>query len=179
MDDKPKKAPARVGGPHFEIYSRGQDGVHWRLLSANNRDGGHSGSGFPDFDACRTALDELLGLLGELRPTYNLTADHRWDWTLVRNDLVLARSARSFDRRLRCMAASEWFLETAPTAVIRSALRIAPLRLTDATPGIRPPFTLQPRLRYDTKLRLRGGKAATPGGDKPSVPSGEGEGEGG
>jgi hypothetical protein len=178
VDDKPEVVPARAGVPHFEIYSRGPEGVHWRLLSANNRDSGHSGSSFPDVDACRTALGELLGLLGELRPTYTLTAEHRWDWTLAHHDVVLARSARSFDRRLRCMAASEWFLHTAPAAVIRTALRIAPLRLADATLDIRRPFTLRPYLRYEAKLPLPGGKAAMPGGTEASVAGREGEGDG-
>lgn len=177
MDDKPGMARARVGVPHFEIYARGQEGVHWRLLSANNRDSGHSGSSFPDFDACRRALSELLEFLGELRPNYTLTADHRWDWTLTHGDVILARSSRSFDRRLRCMAASERFLHTAPLAVIRTALRNAPLRLTDATPDIRRPFTLRPYLRYEAKLPLPGGKVAMPGGTEANVAS-NGEGEG-
>ena len=149
---------ARVGIPHFEIYSRGQAQVHWRLLSANNRDSGQSGSGFPSVEACKSALNDLLGLLGELRPQYTLTANHRWDWTLIREGVVLARSSRSFDRRLRCIAASEWFLRTAPVAVIGAALRVIPERLADATLDIRRPFTLPPHPRYQAKLALPGGK---------------------
>ncbi len=172
MDGKP--GAARVGIPHFEIYSRGQQ-VHWRLLSANNRDSGQSASSFPDVDACRSALGELLDLLDELRPLYTLTADHRWDWTLARNDVVLARSSRSFDRRLRCIAASEWFLRTAPAAVVRTALRIVPDRLTDASLDIRRSFTLPPHQRYQAKLTLPGGHVATPGGNEASVANREWE----
>ena len=150
---------ARVGIPHFEIYSRGPGQVYWRLLSANNRDSGQSGSGFPHVEACQSALTELLGLLAELRPQYTLTANHRWDWTLVRDDVVLARSSRSFDRRLRCIAASEWFLRTAPVAVIGAVLRVIPARLADATLDISRPFTLPPNRRHQAKLALPGGKA--------------------
>jgi hypothetical protein len=179
VDDEAGVTRARVWTPHFEIYSRGQEGVHWRLLSANNRDSGQSGSSFPDVDACRSALSELLRLLGELRPTYTLTADHRWDWMLARDDVVLARSSRSFDRRLRCISASEWFLRAAPAAVVRPSLRIAPVRLAEATLDIRRPFTLQSRQRYEAKLPFPGGNVAMPGGTGARVTGGEGEGEGG
>jgi hypothetical protein len=150
--------------------------VHWRLLSANNRDSGQSGSGFPHVEACLSALSELLGLLSELRPQYTLTANHRWDWTLVRDDVVLARSSRSFDRRLRCIAASEWFLRTAPVAVIGAALRVIPARLADATLDIPRPFTLPPHQRYQAKLSLPGGKVDKPGKSEAGMAGQEREG---
>jgi hypothetical protein len=165
-----------VGIPHFEIYSRNQGQVRWRLLSANNRDSGQSGSSFPDVEACLSALNELLGLLGELRPQYTLTANHRWDWTLIRDEVVLARSSRSFDRRLRCIAASEWFLRTAPVAVIGAVLRVIPDRLADATLDIRRPFTLPPYQRYQAKLSLPGGKVDKPGKNDAGMAGGEREG---
>jgi len=142
---------------HFEMYSLRSgngDGVHWRLLSANNRDSGQSGSGFPDVDACRCAIDKLLELLGVLRPSFTLTADHRWHWTLALNDEVLARSSRSFDRRLRCVAASQWFLRTAPNATIRLTLRVARIPLPDTTVDIRRPFTLGPNQLHRPPLGL-------------------------
>jgi hypothetical protein len=122
MDVRPEAPRVEVG--HFEMYSLGQQGVYWRLLSANNRNSGQSGCGFPDVGACRSAIDRMLSLLSELRPQYTLTPDHRWHWTLALNDEVLARSSRSFDRRLRCVAASQWFMRAAPNASIRTALRI-------------------------------------------------------
>jgi hypothetical protein len=140
MEAKP--GAARIEVAHFEMYSRGQQGVFWRLLSANNRDSGQSGLGFPDADACRASIDRMLSLLGELRPIYTLTPDHRWHWTLALGDEVLARSSRSFDRRLRCVAASQWFLRAAPNATIRAALRVVRAVLPDdATVQIARPFT--------------------------------------
>lgn len=116
--------------------------MHWRLLSANNRDSGQSGSGFPDVDACRSAIGRLLGLIGELRPLYTLAPDHRWHWTLSLNDEVLARSSRSFDRRLRCVAASQWFMAAAPNASIRTALRMGRAYLPDhGSADVRQPLT--------------------------------------
>jgi hypothetical protein len=130
---------------HFEMYSlRSDSEVHWRLLSANNRDSGQSGSGYPDVEACRGAIGTLLGLLAVLRPSYTLTSDHRWHWTLAHSDEVLARSSRSFDRRLRCVAASQWFLQAAPSATVRTTLRVARAPLPDATVAIRRPFTPGP-----------------------------------
>jgi hypothetical protein len=130
---------------HFEMYSlRSASEVHWRLLSANNRDSGQSGSGYPDVEACRGAIDKLLEVLATARPSYTLTADHRWHWTLAHGDEVLARSSRSFDRRLRCVAASQWFLQAAPSATIRTTLRVARAPLPDVTVGIGRPFTPTP-----------------------------------
>jgi hypothetical protein len=164
MDAKPGAARPRVEVAHFEMYSRGQDGVHWRLLSANNRDSGQSGSGFPDVDSCRFAIDRMLSLLGELRPLYTLAPDHRWHWTLALNDEVLAKSSRSFDRRLRCVAASQWFLRAAPNATVRTALRVTRIVLPDnATVEIPRPFTTPPGQLYRPHLASPKGGNAGPG----------------
>lgn len=144
--------PHPGGVAHFEMYSRGGGAVYWRLLSANNRDSGHSESGFADVDACRRGLNILLDLLDELRPSYTLTADHRWEWTLARDDVVLARSSHSFDRRLRCVAASEWFIRTAPLATVSTAVRAALDPPPHVTLDIRQPFTPVPYDRYRAKL---------------------------
>jgi hypothetical protein len=141
-----------AGIAHFEMYSRGRAGVHWRLLSANNRDSGQSASGFTDIDACRSGLDRLLGLLDELQPMYTLTTGQRWEWTLVLRDVPLARSSRSFDRRLRCGAAIEWFIRTAPLAAIRTTPRVAIARLPEVTGAIRQSFTPAPYQRYRANL---------------------------
>jgi hypothetical protein len=147
------------------MYSRGQDGVHWRLLSANNRDSGQSGSGFPDVDACRSAIDRLLDLIRDLRPLYTLAPDHRWHWTLALNDEILAKSSRSFDRRLRCVAASQWFLRAAPNATVRAALRVARVLTPDeATVDIRRPFTPPPGQLYPPDLALPRQRKVTLGG---------------
>jgi hypothetical protein len=144
--------PHSGGVAHFEMYSRGREAVYWRLLSANNRDSGHSGSGFADVNACRRGLDSLLGLLDELRLSYTFTADCRWEWTLARDNVVLARSSHSFDRRLRCVAASEWFIRTAPLATINTAVRAVLDPPPHVTLDIRQPFTPLPYDRYRAKL---------------------------
>jgi hypothetical protein len=142
MDAKSGAVRPHAEVAHFEMFSRGYDGVHWRLVSANNRDSGQGGSGFPDVESCRSAIDRMLSLLGEMRPLYTLAPDHRWHWTLALNDEVLAKSSRSFDRRLRCLAASQWFLRAAPNASIRGALRVARARAPDqGTADLRRPFT--------------------------------------
>jgi hypothetical protein len=108
---------------HFEIYSV-RDEVHWRLLSRNNRDGGQSSSGFADAAACRLGLARLVALVDQLQPQHVLTTDNRWNWALLLGDEILARSSHSFDRRIRCVAACEWFHRTAPLATIREGLRV-------------------------------------------------------
>ena len=140
-------ARLRPAGAHFEIYSRGPGEFRWRLLSANNRDSGQSWAAFPDAAACRAGLDSLIELLGRLRPLYTPTPDQRWQWALALGDAPLARSSRSFDRRLRCKAACDWFIQVAPQATVRTARRAGP----DPPPGpaaVRPLFTLAPLPRY-------------------------------
>ena len=108
---------------HFEIYSV-RDEVHWRLLSRNNRDGGQSSTGFADAAACRLGLARLIEVADKLQPQHVLTSDNRWNWALLLGDEVLARSSHSFDRRIRCVSACDWFYRTAPLATIRDGLRI-------------------------------------------------------
>jgi hypothetical protein len=115
--------PRQAEPAHFEIYSV-RDEVHWRLLSRNNRDGGQSSTGFADAAACRLGLAQLMEVVGQLQPQHVLTSDNRWKWALLLGDEVLARSSHSFDRRLRCVSACEWFYRTAPLATIRDGLRV-------------------------------------------------------
>lgn len=113
----------RAGRPHFEMYSINQL-VRWRLLSANNRDSGQSPVGYPDAETCRAGLDYLLSVIGDLQPVHMLAKGQRWEWQLVLDGAVLAKSSRSFDRRLRCDAACAWFVQMAPMAAIGVNLRV-------------------------------------------------------
>jgi hypothetical protein len=115
--------PRQAELAHFEIYSV-REQVHWRLLSRNNRDGGQSSSGFADAAACRIGLARLREVVGQLQPQHVLARDNRWNWALLLGDEILARSSHSFDRRVRCVAACEWFYRTAPLATIRDGLRV-------------------------------------------------------
>lgn len=125
--------PSRQAGPaHFEIFSV-RDQVHWRLLSRNNRDGGQSSIGFADAAACRAGIARMLDVLPQLQTQHLLTQQYRWNWALLLGDEVLARSSHSFDRRTRCIAASEWFYRSAPLAGIRDGLRV--VRSLTAEPG--------------------------------------------
>jgi hypothetical protein len=105
------------------MYSLSQT-VRWRLLSANNRDSGQSPVGYPDADSCRAGLDHLLTVIGELQPVHILAKGQRWEWQLALGGVVLAKSSRSFDRRLRCDAACAWFIQMAPLAAIGVNLRV-------------------------------------------------------
>jgi hypothetical protein len=115
--------PRSAGPAHFEIYSV-RDQVRWRLLSRNNRDGGQSSSGFADAAACRLSISRLRDVVDHLQPQHMLTADNRWNWALLLGDEILARSSHSFDRRIRCVSACEWFYRTAPLATIGDGLRV-------------------------------------------------------
>lgn len=115
---------------HFEIYSVGPT-VHWRLLAANNRDSGQSAVGYADVDACRAGLAGLLDALGELQPHLVSIAGQLWRWRLALGDQVLAQSSRTFDRRLRCEAACDWFIRMAPVAAIGTTLRVVLARIPD------------------------------------------------
>jgi hypothetical protein len=120
----------RAGPGHFEMYSLGQGGVHWRLLSANNRSAGRSASSYPDVEACRSGLERLLSVIKDLQPSHLLSLDHRWEWQLANGDTMVARSSHSFDRRLRCVAACDWFIRMAPLAGIPNTVRV----IFDASP---------------------------------------------
>jgi hypothetical protein len=124
--------PPRQAGPaHFELFSLRAE-VHWRLLSRNNRVGGQSRTGFADAAACRLGIARLLELLPQLQAQHVLT-QNRWNWSLVLGDETLARSSHSFDRRIRCIAASDWFYRTAPLAAISDGLRV--VRVITPGPG--------------------------------------------
>jgi hypothetical protein len=105
--------------------------VRWRLLAANNRDSGQSAVDYPDVDACRAGLASLIGGLGELQPHFVSTAGQVWQWHLARGDQVLAQSSRSFDRRVRCEAACDWFIRMAPVAAIGTTPRVVLARIPD------------------------------------------------
>jgi hypothetical protein len=122
--DGPSRADRSLGGvAHFELYVL-HGTVRWRLLSANNRDTGQSAGGFATVEACRAELDRMLRVIGELQPLHTVTANQRWEWRLALGDVVLARSSRSFDRRLRCAAACDWFIRVAPAAAISDSPRV-------------------------------------------------------
>jgi hypothetical protein len=134
------------GAVHFELYARPPGGVHWRLLSANNRDAGHSGSGFPDVAACLADLETMLAHLADLKPVYSFSGQ-RWSWALGLGEQVVAKSSRSFDRRVRCVAACERFIRTAPLALVSPVLgRRRPARLDLWAPvaGVAGGVTLTP-----------------------------------
>ncbi len=115
--------PPRPASGYFEIFSlNGQ--VHWRLLSRNNRNGGRSITPFPDLESCQLGIARLIEVIPQVRRQQMLTADNRWNWALLLGQQVLARSSQSFDRRIRCAAACEWFCRAAPLATIRAGQRV-------------------------------------------------------
>ncbi|HYK27505.1 MAG TPA: hypothetical protein VEV61_06010 [Streptosporangiaceae bacterium] len=114
--------PAQALPGYFEIFTlHGQ--VHWRLLSRNNRDSGQSGLPFSDRKACQLGIARMIEVMPELQPQHTLT-DNRWNWALQVDGEVLARSSHSFDRRIRCVAACDWFRSAAPLAAIRDGQRV-------------------------------------------------------
>jgi hypothetical protein len=125
---------AHAGRPHFEIYAQGSLGVRWRLLSGNNRDSGRSAVHYVDSDACLSGLRNLIELVDDLQPVHVLAADNRWEWRLCLGSVALASSSRTFDRRLRCVASSQWFVSAAPLAEVRPEVRIAGERVVGISP---------------------------------------------
>jgi hypothetical protein len=112
--------PALPG--YFEIFT--WNGlVHWRLLSRNNRDSGQAAFPFSDRKSCEDGIALLIESISELQPQHTLT-DNRWNWALLLDGEVLAKSSHSFDRRIRCAAACDWFRGTAPLAAIRDGQRV-------------------------------------------------------
>jgi len=112
--------PALPG--YFEIFSL-NGLVHWRLLSRNNRDSGQSALPFSDRKSCELGIARLIEAMHDLQTQHTLT-DNRWNWALLLDGEVLARSSHSFDRRIRCVAACDWFRSTAPLAAIRDGQRV-------------------------------------------------------
>ena len=115
--------PPRALPGYFEIFTL-DDQVHWRLLSRNNRDSGQSALSFADRKSCEFGIARLIEVIDELQPQHMLT-NNRWNWALLLDGQVLARSSHSFDRRIRCAAACDWFRSTAPLAAIRDGQRVA------------------------------------------------------
>jgi hypothetical protein len=110
----------------FQLYTWGRDSVvNWRLLGGNNRDLGRGFESFPDTEACRLGIKNLLAGLDQTETSLVRTEASRWEWRLRQDGQVVARSGHTFDRRTRCDQASLLFLSLAPQAEATETTSVA------------------------------------------------------
>ncbi len=110
----------------FQLHTWGREGVvNWRLLGGNNRDLGRGFEPFPDAEACRLGIKNLLARLDQTETSLLRTEASRWEWRLRQDGQVVARSGHTFDRRTRCEQASLLFLSLAPLAETTEATSVA------------------------------------------------------
>jgi uncharacterized protein YegP (UPF0339 family) len=93
-------------------------GYGWRLLAANNRDVARSARLFADVDECVVAIAALRREFDRSVPVSLRIGRSEWSWRLRLDDMDVAVSSRSYQRRLQCTAACELFLELVPQAAV-------------------------------------------------------------
>jgi hypothetical protein len=103
-------------------------GYGWRLLAANNRDVARSARLFGDVDECLVAVAELRRQFDRSVPVALRIGRSEWSWRLRVDDVDVAVSSRSYQRRLQCTAACGLFLELVSQAVIADDTIIIPPR---------------------------------------------------
>ena len=91
--------------------------MHWRLLSANNRQLGRSLSRYADEAGARTAAAHLVDDLAAAEPLVErLPGPTRWVWSIWAGRRVLAVSGRSYEMRRSAARGLDLFLDHAAVA---------------------------------------------------------------
>ena len=91
--------------------------VHWRLLSANNRQLGRSAHAFPDASGALTAVARLAAALLDAEPEVVLLGRrYGWGWTVTLAGEVEAISGRGYERSGLAGHALHLFLTGLPSA---------------------------------------------------------------
>lgn len=93
-------------------------GFGWRLLAANNRDVARSAQLFTDVDGCLAAIRALRRDFAASVPASLRIGRSEWSWRLRLDDVDVAVSSRSYQRRLQCTAACDLFMDLVPQAAI-------------------------------------------------------------
>ncbi|HMO10567.1 MAG TPA: hypothetical protein PKB06_03480 [Actinotalea sp.] len=109
----------------FQLYrTAGDEAVWWRYISPNGRSIASCPEPLASVTAAREAIDRLLGELPGAEVVVRPTPQHRWKWTLVTDERVVARGSGDHDRRLRCEEAARKFAETAAEATVDATVHV-------------------------------------------------------
>jgi len=90
--------------------------LSWRLLATNNRDLARAPGGYPDAEACRSAIHELQGAVGRAEPVTVRSGPSSWGWRLMIGDRVVVVASRLYQRRIQAEQAAGVVLGLIPTA---------------------------------------------------------------
>lgn len=111
--------------PVFQLYRFwGEDGVWWRLVSANGRGLARSAGAFPSVGQARSGLDVVLGTVDSLELGVRLTSDYRWHWNLRLAAAPVVEGIGDQDRRVRCLDAGRKFQALAPVALVEPEVAV-------------------------------------------------------
>ncbi len=111
--------------PVFQLYRFwGEDGVWWRLLSANRRGLARSAESYPTAQSARAGLARVLADADSLELGVRLTAEHRWHWSLRLAGTVLVEGVGTQDRRARCVGTGRAFQVVAAGAPVEADVAV-------------------------------------------------------
>lgn len=111
--------------PIFQVYRlRDRDGVWWRLMSPNGRPLAISVPVFSTQSAALEHLQQMVARRGQMQASVRVTNSHRWQWTLTLDGEPVVKGAGEQDRRLRCEAGWEHFVQVAPTAAVDASVHL-------------------------------------------------------
>jgi uncharacterized protein YegP (UPF0339 family) len=88
----------------------------WRMLAANNREVARSASTFADIASCVQAVHDLQCGVSDAVAVASRGGRADWSWRLRLDDVEVAASSRTYQRRLQCEAACTLFVELVPDA---------------------------------------------------------------
>jgi uncharacterized protein YegP (UPF0339 family) len=106
-------------------HAAGAGKYGWRLLAANNRDVARSAELYADVDLCYEAIRYLRAEFDRALPVVARIGRSEWSWRLRVEELDIAVSSRTYQRRLQCAAACDLFMDLALEA---SLAELAPVR---------------------------------------------------
>ncbi|WP_427889117.1 hypothetical protein ACQHIV_37730 [Kribbella sp. GL6] len=96
----------------------------WLLASPNNRELGRGANGWPSYQACRDDVTRVQGGIGQVESSMATDAIiGQWTWRVSLADIVVARSARYYQRERECRYSLNAFLTAVPTATLVDGVR--------------------------------------------------------
>lgn len=136
----------------------------WRLVAGNNRLLGRSPGTYDREDLCREAVSRLVTDLAQAAPGQApLSRPGNWSWQLALRfvdhpPLVLAVSARSYERQRESRFSLENFLAAVPIAAVAATVAVRPR----TRQLLRTDLTLPPVVIQGQELARDGGRAIRP-----------------
>lgn len=113
-------------GAHVQLFTTlTSAGIHWRLLSGNNRDVGRGQHAYLDVESAVVAIKQLQQLVTEFDQRVRRIATSRWRWELLLGEKLAITSGHAFDRQIRCEQGMVQFLAVFDLAPIGDGLMVS------------------------------------------------------